>query len=62
MRVLMVSSEYPPISGGVGRYTSNLVNALRKLDWEVLVCLMRQGDGDYKGISPSNADNSKFLI
>jgi glycosyltransferase involved in cell wall biosynthesis len=62
MRVLMVSPEYPPISGGVGRYTSNLVNALRKLDCEVLVLSDEKGDGDHKGISPSNADNSKFLI
>jgi glycosyltransferase involved in cell wall biosynthesis len=62
MRVLMVSPEYPPISGGVGRYTSNLVKALRKLDCEVLILSDEKGDGDYKGISPSNADNSKFLI
>ena len=26
MRILMVSPEYPPISGGVRRYTSNLVD------------------------------------
>ena len=58
----MVSPEYPPISGGVGRCTFNLVNAIRKLDCKVLVLSDEKGKGDYKGISPSNADNSKFLI
>jgi hypothetical protein len=27
--VLMVSTEYPPMSGGVGRYTKNLSDALK---------------------------------
>jgi glycosyltransferase involved in cell wall biosynthesis len=62
MRVLMVSPEYPPMSGGVGRYTSNLVNAIRKLDCEVLVLSDEKGDGDYKGISPSNVDNSNIIL
>ena len=30
MRILVVSSEYPPMKGGVGRYTYNLVNALKR--------------------------------
>jgi glycosyltransferase involved in cell wall biosynthesis len=30
MRVLIVSGEYPPMKGGVGRYTFNLVHALHK--------------------------------
>jgi hypothetical protein len=29
-RILMVSTEYPPMQGGVGRYTFNLTKALRK--------------------------------
>jgi glycosyltransferase involved in cell wall biosynthesis len=62
MRVLMVSPEYPPISGGVGRYTSNLVNAIRKLDCDVLVLSDEKGDGDYKGVSPSNTDNSYKIL
>lgn len=62
MRVLMVSPEYPPISGGVGRYTSNLVNAIRKLECEVLVLSDEKGDGNYKGISPSNVDNSDIIL
>ncbi|MCD6036469.1 MAG: putative glycosyl transferase, partial [Nitrososphaeraceae archaeon] len=35
MRVLMVCTEYPPIPGGIGRYTSNLTNALLKLGLDV---------------------------
>lgn len=58
----MVSPEYPPISGGVGRYTSNLVNAIRKLECEVLVLSDEKGDGNYKGISPSNVDNSDIIL
>src|SRR5688572_115101 len=30
MKVLVVSGEYPPMKGGVGRYTKNLVHALAK--------------------------------
>jgi glycosyltransferase involved in cell wall biosynthesis len=30
MKVLVVSGEYPPMKGGVGRYTYNLVHALAK--------------------------------
>jgi glycosyltransferase involved in cell wall biosynthesis len=30
MKVLVVSGEYPPMKGGVGRYTLNLVHALAK--------------------------------
>ena len=62
MRILMVSPEFPPIAGGVGRYTYNLVEALRKLDCEVLVLSDNKGYGDYKGISPSNTDNSNIVL
>ncbi len=38
MKVLVVSGEYPPMKGGVGRYTFNLVHALaKKPDVEVSV-------------------------
>jgi hypothetical protein len=30
LRILMVSPEYPPINGGVGRYTYNLVQELKR--------------------------------
>jgi glycosyltransferase involved in cell wall biosynthesis len=38
MKILVVSGEYPPMKGGVGRYTENLVHALaKKPDIEVSV-------------------------
>ncbi|MGH9976015.1 MAG: glycosyltransferase [Nitrososphaeraceae archaeon] len=30
MKILVVSGEYPPMNGGVGRYTQHLVNALKR--------------------------------
>lgn len=64
MKVLMVSTEYPPMRGGVGRYTSKLVQALRKTGdgIEVDVVCNEEGDGEFKGISPSNERNSDVLI
>ncbi|MDQ5859809.1 MAG: glycosyltransferase, partial [Thermoproteota archaeon] len=60
----MVSTEYPPMRGGVGRYTSKLVQALRKTGngIEVDVVCNEEGDGEFKGISPSNERNSDVLI
>lgn len=64
MKVLMVSTEYPPMRGGVGRYTSKLVQALRKTGGgiEVDVVCNEEGAGEFKGISPSNERNSDVLI
>lgn len=62
LRILMISTEYPPMHGGVGRYTANLVNALRKLTSEVYVVCDNEGDGDYRGISPANMNNSELLL
>lgn len=40
MKVLVVSGEYPPMKGGVGRYTKNLVHAIaKKPDVEVTVAI-----------------------
>jgi glycosyltransferase involved in cell wall biosynthesis len=40
MKVLIVSGEYPPMKGGVGRYTFNLVHALhKKPDVEVSIAI-----------------------
>jgi glycosyltransferase involved in cell wall biosynthesis len=40
MKVLVVSGEYPPMKGGVGRYTKNLAQALaRRPDIEVSVAV-----------------------
>jgi glycosyltransferase involved in cell wall biosynthesis len=66
MRILMVSTEYPPMPGGVGRYTHNLTCALRtygdRLE-EIFVACDENGKGDYAGaISPSNSMNSENLL
>jgi glycosyltransferase involved in cell wall biosynthesis len=58
----MVSTEYPPMKGGVGRYTSNLVKALQNLDMEVYVVCNEAGRGDFSGLSPTNDQNSKVLL
>jgi hypothetical protein len=58
----MVSTEYPPMQGGVGRYCKNLVDALREQGVEVLVICNEEGAGDLKGISPSNQKNSQVLL
>lgn len=62
MKILMVSTEYPPMKGGVGRYTSHLTNALRKLDIDVYVACNKSGKGDFSGLSPTNTLNSEVLL
>ena len=62
MRVLMVSPEFPPMNGGVGRYTMNLTKVLQKLGLDVITVCDENGDGDYFGISPSNPSNSDNLL
>lgn len=62
MRLLMVSTEFPPMLGGVGRYATNLTSALRKKGIEVLVVCNEKGHGDYSGISPANTANSEILL
>jgi glycosyltransferase involved in cell wall biosynthesis len=60
----MVSTEYPPMRGGVGRYAAKLVQALRKKDdgIEVDVVCNPDGNGEFRGISPSNQRNSDILL
>ena len=62
MRVLMVSTEYPPMPGGVGRYTANLTQAIRKTGAQVDVVCSKEGDGQFSGISPKNKQNSEVLL
>lgn len=45
MKILVVSGEYPPMKGGVGRYTKNLVQAYAKKD-NVEVCVAIGGNAD----------------
>ncbi len=61
-RILMVSTEYPPMQGGVGRYTFNLTRELRKIGYEVYVICNQKGDGQFSGLSPNNPNNSDVLL
>jgi glycosyltransferase involved in cell wall biosynthesis len=61
-KVLMVSTEYPPIPGGVGRYTSNLVKALKEIGVEVYVLCNEKGKGDFFGLDPLNENNSQVIL
>ena len=62
LHVLMISTEYPPMLGGVGRYTAKLTAALRKRGVMVDVVCNEKGKGDYVGISPNNDLNSDILM
>ncbi len=62
IRVLMVSTEYPPMRGGVGRYTENLTKSLERLGIEVDVLCNDKGKGDYHGLSPTNQNNSDLIM
>ncbi|MEJ7642392.1 MAG: glycosyltransferase family 4 protein [Candidatus Nitrosocosmicus sp.] len=59
--VLMVCTEYPPMQGGIGRYTFNVVQALRSRGIKISVLSNSDGDGDYKGLSPYANNNSEVI-
>ena len=60
--VLMVSTEYPPMPGGVGRYTRNLTLALKKLGIDVYIACNERGEGNFFGLDASNKENSRTLL
>jgi glycosyltransferase involved in cell wall biosynthesis len=62
LKILMVSTEYHPMYGGVGRYTANLTRELKKLGLQVQVLSNENGDGDFFGISPNNTKNYSVLL
>jgi glycosyltransferase involved in cell wall biosynthesis len=62
MKILMVSTEYPPMKGGVAHYSQKLVGSLRNEGLEVSVVCNEHGNGDFRGISPYNRHNSDLLI
>jgi glycosyltransferase involved in cell wall biosynthesis len=62
MKILMVSTEYPPMQGGIGHYSHKLVDSLRREGLEVSVTCNEDGNGDFTGISPFNPYNSEVLI
>lgn len=60
--VLMITTEYPPLIGGIGRYSSKLTRALQKLGVRVFVVCDEKGMGNFSGISPRNEQNSEVLL
>jgi glycosyltransferase involved in cell wall biosynthesis len=62
MHVLMVCPEYPPMTGGIGRYTANLSDELKKLGISVDIVCDEKGKGDFIGLSPTNDQNSEVLL
>jgi glycosyltransferase involved in cell wall biosynthesis len=58
----MVSTEYPPMKGGIGRYSSNLTKALQNFGLEVFVVCDDKGRGNFSGVSPTNQQNSQVLL
>lgn len=62
IHILMVSVEYPPINGGIGRYTYNLTENLMKLGCEVYIVCNEKGHGHFDGLSPTNLHNSDVLL
>ena len=55
MKILVVSGEYPPMKGGVGRYTKNLVHAIaRKSNVEVSVAIGGDRGGGATAAVPSD--------
>ena len=59
MKILVVSGEYPPMKGGVGRYTKNLVHAIaRKSNVEVSVAI-GGGRGGGGATPPVTSDTSQ---
>ena len=62
LKVLMISTEYPPMQGGVGGYCKKLVDSLRREGVQVFVVCNEDGNGDLNGISPKNQDNSIVLL
>jgi glycosyltransferase involved in cell wall biosynthesis len=61
--VLMVCTEYPPMQGGIGRYTHNLVKSLRSHQG-IKINVLSNADGeegDFKGLSPFAENNSEII-
>ncbi|HEY7571055.1 MAG TPA: glycosyltransferase family 4 protein [Nitrososphaeraceae archaeon] len=61
-KILMVCTEYPPMQGGIGRYTHSLAIALRKIGYDVQTVSNKMGNGDFSGLSPSHTDDSQILL
>ena len=62
LSILLVSPEFPPMSGGIGRYTYNLKKSMIEMGLTVQVVCDRRGDGEFSGIAQLNARNSEILL
>jgi glycosyltransferase involved in cell wall biosynthesis len=58
----MVSTEYPPMPGGVGRYTANLTESLKRIGIDMFVVCNEKGAGNFSGLSPKNTQNWEALL
>jgi glycosyltransferase involved in cell wall biosynthesis len=50
------------MAGGVGRYTENLVENLKKIGVDIYVVCNEKGAGNFSGLSPENSQNSQVLL
>jgi glycosyltransferase involved in cell wall biosynthesis len=65
MKVLVVSGEYPPMKGGVGRYTFNLVNALAKknnIDVSVAISSAAAAATATAAVSPPSSSSAHATV
>ena len=62
LSILLVSPEYPPMVGGVGRYTFHLKEKMVELGYRVHVVCDKRGNGEFSGITQQNPRNSEILL
>ena len=62
LSILLVSPEFPPMSGGIGRYTYNLKKNLTEMGLTVQVVCDERGSGEFSGIAQHNERNSEILL
>jgi glycosyltransferase involved in cell wall biosynthesis len=62
MKILVVSGEYPPMKGGVGRYTKNLVHALAKKKPDIEVSVATGTDAAAPLTSDPSQDTNNNVI
>jgi glycosyltransferase involved in cell wall biosynthesis len=48
--------------GGVGRYTANLTESLKRIGIDMYVVCNEKGAGNFSGLSPKNTQNSETLL
>src|SRR5215217_2960392 len=62
MKILVVSGEYPPMKGGVGRYTKNLVQAIAKKPNVDVSVATSAATSNAATIDPSHDSNNNVTI